>query len=441
MTTYYTFTLDNGLRVIQYPAAGDVIYCGYALKVGSRDELAGEDGLAHFCEHASFKGTSRRRGSQVIRALEEVGGELNAYTNKESTVYYCACLREHLPRAIDLLTDMVFHSTFPEVELEKEKEVICDEIESYNDSPAELIYDDFDNILFHGHPLGHNILGTKESVRAFTSADARRFTQRHYLPSNAVFFISGIEPKPLSVKERLSGKEPQLITLLKSNFSKYPLSPAPTLAEKSNGDGSTCQADAASNESREEAEHMHVQSSPLNGERGGLCHVIMGGKAYDINHPRRIALYLLNNILGGPAMSSRLNMSLREKHGLVYTVESTMVSYADTGMWCIYFGCDHDDVKRCMRLVRHELGMLMQKPLSERQLSMAKKQLKGQIALACDNRESFALDFAKSFLHYGWEKDVTALYANIDKLTADDLHLVAQELFREESIETLIYDK
>lgn len=405
---YNTFTLDNGLRVIQHPSAGAVIYCGYAIKAGTRDEQPGEEGLAHFCEHASFKGTEKRRAWQIIQSLEGVGGELNAYTNKESTVYYCAIQKEYLTRAVDILTDMVFRSAFPEAELEREKEVICDEIESYYDSPAELIYDDFDNLIFSGHPLGHNILGTKESVRSFTSDDARRFTRRFYRPDNAIFFLEGDVP----------------VETLKRLLVKY---------NKVYGVGQdTCYEENVP----APKDRFVEQREPLTTHQ---AHVLLGCKAYDINHPRRLALYMLNNILGGPAMSSRLNLSLREKHGLVYTVESTMVSYGDTGMWGVYFGCDPHDVNRCFRLVRKELDRLMRTPLSDRQLKQAKQQLKGQISLACDSRESFAMDFAKSFLHYGWEKDVSALCTQIDRITAQDLQQVAQELFVESNLQQLIY--
>lgn len=409
--SYNTHTLDNGLRIIHRSTQGDVIYCGYAIKAGTRNEGEGEEGLAHFCEHASFKGTERRRGWQVIQALECVGGELNAYTNKESTVYYAAIQRKHLKRAIDLLTDMVFHSVFPRHEIEKEKEVICDEIESYNDSPAELIYDEFENIIFRNHPLGHNILGTSEGVRAFTSEDAKRFTSRYYRPENAIFFIYGdVEFK--QIKRQFAGLSfPEHCNLWSEEVSETEKSDISVLPRA-------------------------TTTKELNTHQ---AHVMLGRKAYDIHNPHRIALYLLNNILGGPAMSSRLNMSLREKNGLVYTVESSMVSYRDTGLWSIYFGCDSHDIKRCLHLVRRELDKLMQRPLSDRQLKQAKNQLIGQIALACDAKESFALDFAKSFLHYGWEKDVTALCNNINSITAQEIQQVAQEIFDSDTIQTLVY--
>ena len=390
---YNTATLDNGLRIIQRPSEGDVVYCGYAIKAGTRDETAGEEGLAHFCEHASFKGTTRRKGWQIIQTLEGLGGELNAYTNKESTVYYCAILREHLPRAIDLLTDMGFHSVFPDHDREK-----------------------FDNIIFDCHPLGLSILGTKESVRAFTSADVLRFTRRHYRPSNAIFFIYG---SPSHVSPKGDGLQPVVSELSKA-FRRYPTDIVPDDTPRTPAPGKATPPAADTS-----AYHQ--------------AHVLTGRRAYGISHPRRIALYLLNNILGGPAMSSRLNMSLRERNGLVYTVESTSTCYGDTGLWAVYFACDPHDVQKCLRLVRKELDRLIASPLSDRQLKQAKRQLKGQIALACDSRESFALDFAKSFLHYGWEKDVSALCRNIDLLTARQLQEVAEELFAPDTLTTLVY--
>ena len=188
---YNTYTLPNGLRVIHLPSASPVVYCGYEIAAGTRDEEPGEEGLAHFVEHVTFKGTARRRSMQILNTLERVGGDLNAFTQKEDTVYYAAILKEHLPKAVDVLTDIVFHSTYPQTEIDKEVEVICDEIESYNDSPAELIYDDFENILFEGHPLGHNILGNAERVRKFTTEDALRFARKYYRPENSIFFAYG----------------------------------------------------------------------------------------------------------------------------------------------------------------------------------------------------------------------------------------------------------
>ena len=410
---YNTYTLDNGLRIIHLPSDSKVVYCGYQINAGTRNEEPGEEGLAHFCEHVTFKGTERRKAWHILNCLESVGGDLNAYTNKEGTVYYSAILKEHIARAVDLLSDIVFHSVYPQAEIDKEVEVICDEIESYNDSPAELIYDEFENILFKGSPLGHNILGTSEQVRAFTTEDALRFTQKLYRPDNAIFFAYGdIDFKKLvRLLQRALADDESVVNLAEEKLpKKYP----------SVGDGIAGQTIVMQKNTHQ-------------------AHVMIGTRAYDVNDDRRMPLYLLNNMLGGPGMNAKLNLALREHNGLVYTVESTMVSYGDTGTWSIYFGCDEHDVKRCLRLVRKELDTFMQKPLSDAQLKAAKKQIKGQIGVACDNRENFALDFGKSFLHYGWEKNVDRLYEQVDEITAAQIQAVAQELFDKDRLTTLIF--
>lgn len=418
---YKTHTLDNGLRVIHLPSRSQIVYCGYQIAAGTRNEQPGEEGLAHFVEHVTFKGTQRRNSLQIINALESVGGELNAYTNKEDTTYYAVLLKEHLPRAIDLLTDIVFHSTYPSAEIEKEKEVIVEEIESYNDSPAELIYDEFENTIFKGHPLGHNILGSIENVRAFTSADAARFAKRFYRPDNAVFFIYG------------DVEFNKLVRLLsKCDIPK----------EHQQEDPIVKQIPVSSTGMREEERYEDDEKNAgwsVIDRKTHQAHVMLGTKGYGMHHPDRIALYLLNNILGGPSLNARLSLSLREHHGLVYTVESTMATYTDTGIWSVYFGCDHSDIKKCLRLVRKELDKVQKKPISSTQLKRAKQQIKGQLGIACDNRESFALDLGKTFLHYNEEKDLQRLYELIDAVSAEQLQHVAQELFDEKRLFTLIY--
>lgn len=411
MTKYNTHTLPNGLRIIHLPSASRVVYCGYQIAAGTRDESPGEEGMAHFCEHMTFKGTEKRNALQIINALEGLGGELNAFTNKEDTTFYAAISKEHFTQAVNVLTDIVFHSQYPQQEIDKEVEVICDEIESYNDSPAELIYDEFENILFEGHPLGHNILGKAEQLRTYTTKDALRFVHRYYRPDNAIFFAYG----DIDFKRLVKSLEFRIESL---EFATA----IPETKEHNNS-------------------KLSILNSQLITKDLGThqSHVMLGTRAYDIHHPLRIPLYLLNNILGGTGMNARLNLSLRERNGLVYTVESTMVSYSDTGIWSVYFGCDPHDVKKCLHLVRRELDKVMQKPLSDTQLRNAKRQLKGQIAIACDNHEQFALDFGKSFLHYGWEKDITHLYDSIDKVTAEDIQKVANELFATEKLTTLIF--
>ena len=455
---YNTYTLDNGLRIIHLPSDSKVVYCGYQINAGTRNEEPGEEGLAHFCEHVTFKGTERRKAWHILNCLESVGGDLNAYTNKEGTVYYSAILKEHIARAVDLLSDIVFHSVYPQAEIDKEVEVICDEIESYNDSPAELIYDEFENILFKGSPLGHNILGTAEQVRAFKTEDALRFTRKLYRPDNAIFFAYGdIDFKKLvKLIQKALGECPKSRELACSTDCKSAETPTEErIAEETPTDERIAEETPTGETPTEEMEagdaNHKVQSSKFNVQskvagktivmqkNTHQAHVMIGTWAYDVNDDRRMPLYLLNNMLGGPGMNAKLNLALREHNGLVYTVESTMVSYGDTGTWSIYFGCDEHDVKRCLRLVRKELDKFMQKPLSDAQLKAAKKQIKGQIGVACDNRENFALDFGKSFLHYGWEKNVDRLYEQVDEITAAQIQAVAQELFDKDRLTTLIF--
>ena len=475
---YNTYTLDNGLRIIHLPSDSQVVYCGYQINAGTRNEEPGEEGLAHFCEHVTFKGTERRKAWHILNCLESVGGDLNAYTNKEGTVYYSAILKEHIARAVDLLSDIVFHSVYPQTEIDKEVEVICDEIESYNDSPAELIYDEFENILFKGSPLGHNILGTAEQVRAFKTEDALRFTRKLYRPDNAIFFAYGdIDFKKLvkliqkalgecpkgrelacsadcksaetPTEERITEETPTEERIAEETPTKERIAEeTPTkerIAEKTpTGETPTEEMEAGDANHKVQSSKFNVQSKVAGQtivmqKNTHQAHVMIGTQAYDVNDDRRMPLYLLNNMLGGPGMNAKLNLALREHNGLVYTVESTMVAYGDTGTWSIYFGCDEHDVKRCLRLVRKELDKFMQKPLSDAQLKAAKKQIKGQIGVACDNRENFALDFGKSFLHYGWEKNVDRLYEQVDEITAAQIQAVAQELFDKDRLTTLIF--
>ena len=428
MKKYNTAILSNGLRIIHLPSTSPVVYCGIAIAAGSRHELAGEEGVAHFCEHMSFKGTRRRSAIQILNCLESVGGDLNAFTNKEDTTFYAAIQKAHFPRAVDLLTDIVFSSQYPQHEVEHEVDVICDEIESYNDSPAELIYDVFENQLFKGHPLGHNILGTREQVQQFTSQHAFRFTNRHYRPDNAIFFAYGDIDFTRLVK-RLEGGG------LKAEGGGLKAEGGGLKAE-----GGGLKAEGRKQSAEREAETTAAANSTLCTLHSNhhQAHVMLGCQSFSYDDPQRMPLFLLNNILGGPGMNARLNLTLREQHGLVYTVESSMASYSDTGVWSVYFGCDHHDVKRCVRLVNRELDRMMQTPLSDRQLTAAKRQLKGQLTIAADNREQFALDMAKHFLHYGKERSLDELIAQIDAITASQLQDVAQRLFAPEHMQQLI---
>ena len=369
--------------------------------------------MAHFCEHMTFKGTARRSTMQVVNTLETVGGDLNAFTNKEDTVYHAAIGREHFSRAVDLLTDIVFCSLYPQAEIDKEVEVIADEIESYNDSPAELIYDDFENIIFNGHPLGHNILGEAARLRTYTTAHARRFTSRYYRPDNTVFFVDGnIDFRRLTVS-----LEKRIGNIMRVR-----------------GAETVCYTASSAEETR--GAHPRVIERAKGTHQ---AHVMIGTETYNANHPRRMALALLNNILAGPGMNARLNVSLRERNGLVYTVEGLTTCYSDTGLWSLYFGCDPDNVTRCLKLIRRETDRLISRPLSDTALRAAKLQLKGQMAIASDNREQFALDFSNRYLHEGTGTQLTDIYERIEAIDAVTLQQVAAELMVEDRLTTLIY--
>lgn len=403
---YQTYTLENGLRIIQIPSASEVIYCGFAINAGTRDERDDEQGMAHFVEHIIFKGTKKRKAWHILNRMENVGGDLNAYTNKEETVIYSAFLAEHLPRAFELLSDIVFHSTFPQHEIDKEVEVILDEIQSYEDTPSELIFDEFENIIFKGHPLGRNILGIPEQLKGFCSADASDFVRRYYHPSNMVFFLKGnIDIKKIA---RLAEK---YVSDLPASAVVSERTPLPLY----------------------KPQHVCVSKDTHQ------AHVMLGCRGYNAYDEKRTGLYLLNNMLGGPGMNSRLNVSLRERKGLVYNVESNLTSYTDTGVFSIYFGTDPKDVDTCMKLTCKELKKLRDNKLTSLQLMAAKKQLIGQIGVAADNFENEALGVGKTFLHYNRFESQEALFQRIESLTPGHLLEIANEIFVEENLSTLIY--
>lgn len=403
---YNTYMLPNGLRIIHAPSPTGVVYCGLAVDAGTRDERDDEQGMAHFVEHLIFKGTQKRKAWHILNRMENVGGDLNAYTNKEETVIYACFLKEHFARAVELLSDIVFHSVFPDREIVRETEVILDEIQSYEDSPSELIFDDFENLIFKGHPLGRNILGDPVQLRNFGSRDALDFVGRHYLPGNTVFFVHGnVEPRTIL---RVAGK--YLGDLPAGQAVHTRTAPLPYLPE-----------------TRKVVKETHQ------------AHVLLGGRGYPAHEDKRTGLYLLNNLLGGPGMNSRLNVSLREKRGLVYSVESSLTSYVDTGVFCIYFGTDRDDLGHCLELTHKELKKLRDTRLTPLQLATAKKQLIGQIGVASDNFESIALDMGKTYLHYRKFDSPEEVFRRIESLTAAKLQEIAQELFAPEQLSTLIY--
>lgn len=404
----FTHTFGNGLRIIHLPSPTHVVYCGFSINAGTRDELPTQQGLAHFTEHMSFKGTEKRRSWQILNRMESVGGDLNAYTTKEETVYYTACLDKDFERAAELLSDLVFHSTFPQTEIDRELGVILDEIQSYEDNPSELIFDDFEGILFKGDQLAGNILGDPEMLKTFRTETFLDFTHKYYNPCNMVFFVFGniTEKKVLSVARKYM--EPVI------NHSESVPVNRPTLPKYT-------------------PQHIKIDKETHQ------AHVMIGTRGLSGDHKDRMALYLLNNILGGPGMNSRLNLSLREKRGLVYNVESNSTSYTDTGIFSVYFGCDPEDVDKCISLTLTELRKICKEHLSPARLRAAKTQLMGQMAVSSDNFENVALGMGKSFLHYHDYQTREELFSKIEAITSDQLQQVALEIFRADNMSTLIY--
>lgn len=400
------FLLDNGLRIIHHPTASKVTYCGYAIDAGTRDEWEKESGMAHFIEHLIFKGTEKRKAGHILNRLSNVGGDADAYTNKEETIVYATVLNEDFERALDLLSDMVFHSTFPISEINRETEVILDEIQSYEDTPSELIYDDFENLIFEGHPLGRNILGKPDVIRQFGSADALSYTNRFYRPDNMILFVSG----NLEFKKIIHLAHKYTADLTTNATQKHRLPPLSY-----------------------ETQHVNIKRDTHQAHAMIGC---LGYKAYDDRSP---GFYLLNNILGGPAMNNRLNVSLRERCALVYTVESSLTPYTDTGTFSIYFGCDLSDVDRCLELTYRELQKLRNNKLSHLQLSIAKRQLIGQIGIAGENEENNILDIAKNYLHYNRYDTLEEVYNRIEAITAEELLDIANDKLAEKNLTTLIY--
>ncbi len=406
MQEFNILTLNNGIRFIHWQNDSKVVHCGITINTGTRDEFENEHGLAHFIEHVIFKGTTHRKAYHVISRLEDVGGDLNAYTAKEETCIYATVLANDFERSAELISDIVFNSTFPEKELAKEKEVVFDEINSYKDSPAELIFDDFEEQVFAGAPIGRNILGSKKNLKAFTKQSIQSFMQRTYNTDQMVFSSVGDIPfsKVKKVAEKYFGCMPANIR----SFTRIPFSGyAPTLVEKHK---STYQA-----------------------------HCIIGNIACDLKSDKRIALHLLNNLLGGPGMNSRLNLSLRERHGLAYNVEASFTPYSDTGIVTVYFGTDKENIERSMKIVQKELTKVRDQKISDLQLFKAKKQLVGQLAIAAESNEGQMLSIGKSLLVYNSVDSLEEVAQKLDAVTAQDLIEAANEIFTPNQLSTLIF--
>jgi len=403
----HTHTLSNGLRIIHLPTSSQVAYCGFGVNAGARDEKKHEHGLAHFVEHTLFKGTRKRKAWHILNRMENVGGELNAFTTKESTFIYSIFLEKDLQRAVELMSDLIIHSQFPENELKKECEVILDEIQSYEDSPSDLIFDDFENLLFDGHPLGHHILGKKSTLKTFNTAIGKSFLNQFYVAENMVFFsMSQTDFK-------------QVIKMAEKYLTAIPLQQRPILREKP-----------------PVTQKQDIQKK----KKTHLSHVIIGCRVYDMYDEKRYPLFLLNNILGGPGMNSRLNVVLREKNGLVYQVESNITSYTDTGVFTIYFGTDPKNRDKAFGLVEKEITCLRNNKLTATQLAAAKKQVVGQLGVAGDHRESLFLGLGKSFLHYNRFETLPEVFSKIEKISAEQMIETANELLCTERLFKLTYE-
>lgn len=407
MINYHFHTLSNGLRIVHKPVDSNVSYCGFIVNAGTRDEHADEFGMAHFIEHMLFKGTEKRRSYHINNRMENVGGELNAYTNKEETVIYSIFLEEHFHRAFELLSDLTFHSQFPQHEIEKEVEVIIDEIHSYEDNPSELIYDEFENLVFADSQIGHNILGEPDLLETFDTSKSKAFFLRNYIPQNMVFFSVG----KTDFKKVVRYAEKYLSDINQTMVTDKRINPPIIATQKQIIDKDTSQT-----------------------------HALIGSRTYSFHDPKRKVLTLLNNILGGPGMNSRLNMQLREKYGYVYNVESTVTSYSDTGLFSIYFGSDKRNSDKCVNLIFKELKRMRENKLSGLQLAAAKKQLIGQIGVSSDNRENVFLSLGKSFMRYNHFNTLAETYEKIELITAEQLLEVANEVFDESRLFSLIYN-
>ncbi len=423
MFEYHTDTLPSGLRVAYQHNESPVGFCGFMVDCGTRNETdPSQFGMAHFIEHILFKGTKKRDAWHINQRMESVGGELNAFTTKEDTTFYCTFLADDFARACELLFDLLFNATAPQHELEKEQEVVIDEIESYRDNPSELIYDIFEDQLFAGTPLGHNILGSADTVRTFDHDRCIDFIRCNYTPNRMVFFYYGPMKweKVLREVEKNDTPSATIRTLSYDNLN-------PNLNTNLNDDsGKLLPPEGGLGEGLEGLEGLHQS------------HCMLGCRTYPIGHPNATALALINNILGGPGMNSRLNQQLREKRGLVYTVESSITTFTDTGYFSIYFGCDHEDREQCLRLCRKELQRFIDEPLSQRQLLAAQKQFKGQLGINTANLENNALALAKNILRRGRLYSLEELCTRIDAVTSDQIQQVAAELFANDRLHSVV---
>lgn len=410
MTTYTTL-FDNGLRFGFKHASSPVAYCALTINAGTRDENLSQGGIAHLTEHMLFKGTKGRSARSINNFLEKLGGELNAYTTKEETVIHATVLKEDLPKAVELLHDLAFNSIFPENELAKEKEVVLEEIKSYKDTPSEQIYDDFEELLFGNHPLAGNILGTPKTVRRITREDLVNFTKLHYRCENMSFSIVAD-----SKAEKCEALARKYFGHLETNEPPGIVPFRSTHIPPGNSGG------------------IHIVS-----KKSYQAHCVLGGRAYSLYDKRRLPLALLVNVLGGPALNSKLNLLLREKHALAYTVDASYTPFSDTGLFTVYFGTDKTNLDRSLKLINKELNDIIEKGLSVAQLKAAKKQLAGQLAISTDNAESQCLNIGKSLLVFKKVETMDEVMGKINAISSDQIKEVASEVFSDDNLITLIY--
>ena len=407
--TFYHI-LPNGVQIVHRKTNSPVVYVGLMIGAGTRHEQANENGMAHYIEHCVFKGTEHYNARQIINHIEGIGGEINAYTTKEETTFYAATLCNHFRTTLHLLADMVLRPTFNKKETDKEVTVILDEIESYNDSPSELIYDDFENMVFEGSSLAMPILGTKKTLRRISKSPeiALNWMKTHYRPERMVLFVLG----NVTTQQVVAAAERELGELSSTT------SITSTTSTTSNPSATT----------RTYRRHTHQ------------THIMLGARSYPISHQKQLTMYLLNNILGGGSMSSRLYLSLREKHGLVYNIDSQAVPLSDTGYWNIYLACEPQHKDQCLELCHKELQMLRDVRLSSSQLQRALRQLEGQMAISAENQENNALAMAKQMLYHHYAPAWQETFAKVKEITAEQLQDVANEVFAPEKIYTLLYD-
>lgn len=407
MPEYNTFVLPNGIKVIhQQIAHTKVAHCGFILDIGSRDEKPEQQGIAHFWEHMAFKGTKKRRAFHILNRLDSVGGELNAYTTKEKICFYASVLEPYFGNAIELLYDITFQSVFPEKQIERERNVILEEMAMYYDTPEDAIQDDFDDLIFTGHPLGRNILGTTESIRRFQRQDFTRFISENLDTENLVF--SSVGPMPMKKVVRLAEKYFSQIPVFKASRKREPFS----------------------------GYHPQTEVSYRNLTQSQCA---IGRPAYNIKDKERLPFFALVNILGGPGMNSRLNLALREKYGYVYSVEASYTPYIDTGMFGIYFGTEPSRIEKGINIVMKELKKLREVPLGTIQLHNAKEQLIGQLAMAEENYTNLMLMLGKSLLDLQKVEEIEEVYKKINNITAAELQDIANEMFDEKSLSMLTF--